>query len=409
MEIEIYSGFNRFNYTKSDDKIVESDSTPKEANGSSTSKIEVVTTMEDLQTSLEIDASLKVGYSVYSAEAKSRYVHSLKLTTNTVTVLIYGKNAKKYVSNGNLIIPEEKLINLEKGNEANNFIAKYGDSYVSSVTKGGEFFVTFTFYAQSQEEKEEVEASLDASGVAGGVEIDGSFSMKISNALKNSNVQYSINSSINGFGSDLTLPKFINPEQFSKEIVDFALSFSSREPTIPTTLDFELKSYHDSGLLTQFKQQFENVKNNTSKFLKSYPNPGWAEKLKELQEVLNTTLDFKRTFDNYNYSDKDLDRKHKQLRADISSLKDFINEVASNPNLKYEELILESYDYGIPEMQYILRKVPGNFMSGAAGGTIFQDVNRSDIPRNMRLIAFQIRKGNIVNCITTFYRKKVPK
>ncbi len=295
----------------------------------------VCSSMEELQTSMEIDASVKASYSVFSADAKSKYLHSLNLTTNSVTVLIRAYHKSTSVSSTNPDFSDEALKLLNSGG-VGNFVKKYGDSWVSQITKGGEFIATFTFFSKSKEEKQKVEASLDVKGSYSGVDAAVSLATKISNALKTTNVRFSIDRTLIGY-TDQNVPDYSdkdykskNAEEYTNALIQFGNSLATKIPDDPQTLSYSISPYED---LLPTEINFSNVHQNRIKF-NGYPGrQGWASMYAELLVLQNLCKEFREIYRFYgDYQDSLLNDKFEQIGNDIDYLYECIDKISFNSN-----------------------------------------------------------------------------
>lgn len=396
--MELYQGIDSFSGNPKS-TAVKSSNDKQPIVSESEATVYVAKSMEELQNSMEIDVSLKVSYSVFSADAKSKYLHSLNITTNSVTVLIYS-NKILTTESSSAAIPEDILSTMKSDLGIDNFVRKYGDSWVSEISKGGEYFITFTFYSQTKDEKTKVEAALTASGVVGGAKIDGSISTKISNAIKSSNVTVKIDKKLIGFS--LTEPEYSDDtDAYIKALINFAFSLSSKTPDAPETTSCKVTPYED---LLPVEIDFNKVRQNRNHFLGNVATAGWGEMAAQLIQVMNTCNNYEKTYQFYGkYSDDSLSSKLGQIKKDLEYLINFVQDVGLNPNKVYEFTTPSSYAYGTPSLNYsVVVPVDASFLNGGGGGA-YQDLNISDISRFVRLYSVQYSQGDIVDWLEAKY------
>jgi len=160
--IDLFQGYDSLSSSGRTAAAVTGDRHP--AGATSETYYRVCTDIETLQSSLNISASASASFGFGSVDAKTSYMRNLKVTTNSVTVVVYTN-----IVTGSESARNPKLTISPPG-DLNDFFLIYGDSYVKSVVKGGEYYATYVFYAESNEEQEHVTASLSAHGiVAGGI------------------------------------------------------------------------------------------------------------------------------------------------------------------------------------------------------------------------------------------------
>jgi hypothetical protein len=182
LQLELFQGFDTFSGNPRNTVVRGTSGTPSNA---STSYVSVCTTMDQLLTALQIGASVSGSYKAFTADAKSQYVHDLNLTTNSVVVVVYASNT---LTTGmtNAALPGN--LKLTNSTEVSEFVRANGDCFVSQISKGGEYFATFTFMSQTSEEKTAVEASL---GLTAESSIDASVSAKLTTTASSTNASSS--------------------------------------------------------------------------------------------------------------------------------------------------------------------------------------------------------------------------
>lgn len=401
--MELYQGFDTFSgKTKSTavKALAEPPTTESEANIT----INVATSMEELQSALDIEGSMKVSYAAFSAEAKSKYVHELNLTSNSVVVVIYAN--KLYATDRlDVEIPAEILATMKTEDGVDDFVKKYGDSWVSRIVKGGEFYVTFTFYAETKKEKELVENSLSANGVIAGVSVNASLAVKISNMLNTSKVRYNINKKLVGY-SNLTPPSKITPDKYVADLIDFADSLMGLQPDKPAMISYETTPYDE---LLPAWVNFERVTANRSSFMGNPAAQGWGEMVAQLNLAMTTCDAIKGRYRFYNnYKDSELETRLTQIKKDLDYLYKFIAAVDAKPNREHPFEIPPSLLYGIPALQLsVVIPVSQDFLNGGGGGP-YQDVKPANIPQHFHLNRIRISNGTVVDMIQLNYTTEFP-
>jgi hypothetical protein len=151
----------------------------------------VCESVEDLAQSLEVDQSLSVGFGpLGGGDEKMKFLTSLKMTTHSIAVTVFARHVigTQTVTDVHLKKDAQDLM-MEKG--LNDFTMSYGDSYLSEITEGGEYFAVYTFYSQTKEEQTDLSGSLQAHGVINSATVEGSLQSKMSDFLKEHKTRYS--------------------------------------------------------------------------------------------------------------------------------------------------------------------------------------------------------------------------
>jgi hypothetical protein len=68
--------------------------------------------------------------------------------------------------------------------DPDDFVIQYGDTYISSMELGGEYFAVYSFHSETRSEKESLKAELEASGFIKAVSLGGEFSSQWRNSGK---------------------------------------------------------------------------------------------------------------------------------------------------------------------------------------------------------------------------------
>jgi hypothetical protein len=404
--MELYQGFDTFS-GKTKNTAVQPKAEPPTIESEGKLAIYVATSMEELQDALSIEGSMKLSYSVFSVEAKSKYVHELNLTSNSVVVVIHA--SKSFTTERlDVEIPADILESMKTESGVDNFVKKYGDSWTSKIVKGGEFFVTFTFYAETKMEKDQIENSLTAGGVVGGVSVNTSLAVKISTMLQTSKVRYNISNKLLGYGN-LEPPAKIdkdNPDQYVNDLIDFAASLLGRRADEPVMISYESTPYDE---LLPVEINFERVTTNRSSFLGNPAAPGWGEMLAHLSLSMSTSNSIKQRYKFYgNYQDSELETRLTKIKQDLDFLYKFIAAVDAKPNREHPFTTPTSVLYGVPSLRYsVVVPVGQNFLNGGGGGP-YQDVTPENIPQHFHLNKVQISNGSIVDLIQLAYSAEYP-
>src|SRR3954469_11589383 len=123
-------------------------------------RVEVCESLTELAEALEIDASLSVSYlKAVDVTAKMEFARKLNVTARSVSVVVYARHgiatwqAKDVKLKGDVKAPID-------GKSAAAFVKTYGDSFVRSVTLGGEYFAVYIFNTEARDQQQNLAASL---------------------------------------------------------------------------------------------------------------------------------------------------------------------------------------------------------------------------------------------------------
>src|SRR3954447_1272486 len=122
---------------------------------SSAVRIQVCESLSKLAQALDIDASLSVSYlKAVDVTAKMEFARKLEVTARSVSIVVYAKHGI-----GTWDVTEAKLkskVTAPVDDEsAAAFVGTYGDSFIKSVTLGGEYFAVYVFNTETREEQQD--------------------------------------------------------------------------------------------------------------------------------------------------------------------------------------------------------------------------------------------------------------
>jgi jacalin-like lectin domain-containing protein len=380
LQLELFQGFDTFSGNPRNTVVRGTSGTPSSA---STSYVSVCTTVDQLQDALQIDASVSGTYKAFTADAKSEYVHSLNLTTNSVVVVVYASNT---LTTGmtNAALPGN--LKLANSTEVEEFVRANGDCFVSQITKGGEYFATFTFMSQTTEEKTAVEASL---GVTATSQLDASVSAKLTATASSTNVQFAMNQMLTGIRG-VAPPSATSPSDIGG-MVNFAIGFPALTMNFPALVSFAVEPYEQ---ILGASVPFNGVTQNRTAFLGNPATMGWGQMIAQLQGAMNDCNAIKSLYAHYaNHQDSGFESRSSQVQQDLKELYAYAASVDEDPATDRSGKVpaAKSISYGIPEAQYtVLVPVSQNFLHGdynpdsafpqdADTGSFSQDVSSDQI------------------------------
>ncbi len=343
MAIDILNGWNTFGATSLTQPAV-SATTMRGRNRRSRTKIKVCESMEEVREMLKIDTSAAVTYGSFSADLKASYMRSLNMTSTSVVVVARVSNEETEEIDGSA--RDLKLtVPLETPEQRKEFFRKYGDSFISSVTRGFEVLISYVLHATSREEQIKVANSLSASGIAGGAEISGSFAMEMENFSKTSGLSWSLEVEalgIEGFSVD------------REEIEKAVQELQRRDPSESEhVVSFEATPYER---LIDDSEESRQVSANLAALHGTSGRAGWAAKYEKLLEVQNSIKEVAKVYDVYGYAgDPDLGRRLSDVNDSLHRVERFLKEgVGARP---WEKVDFPELDPGVLEVPSLVYDV----------------------------------------------------
>ncbi len=293
-------------------------------------------------------------------DAKASYLNNLGLTDTCVSIVIYGGRLQTMSANNSMCsIPADE--------ELKSFFTYNGDSWVSSIEQGSEFFCTAVIRTQTKEEQTAVAASADTAFEIFDGDLSADFQSAYCNFLSSYVQQVSLYTLLTGVTNPGHMPDM-------KSCVTWALdTFPTLRIDAPAIANFTLTCY-------------ASTKNNGPALPSSY----WAPLLASLK-VLNTANEFlsqlmaaqraasslSEAYKYYAYNDATLNTGLPQLNKDITSLKTLVAQMSVDPTSSYsvQQSDYPSLSYGCPEMKVVVSE---GYNVGGGGGGQFDDITLMD-------------------------------
>lgn len=341
----------------------------------STMRVEVCESLTQLAQALEIDASLSVSYlKAANVTAKMEFAKKLDVTARSVSIVVYasrrtGTWTAKNVSLDGVEAPTDN-------DSAADFVQSYGDSFISSVTLGSEYFAVYIFRTETREEQQTLAASLKAK-VGSGTAVKASAQLELSNFLKDTKISWTLRQEMNG-------AKAAFPDETG--LIDFARNFSNLTPGAPVTTGIRVAGYEG---VRNFGRKFAPIVRNRRYFLNS--DDGLLGSLAQLTAVRNQVSWLRRIYDRYNYQgDKPLLDFEKKLLADIKAINSQINDWQDDAAGNFAAPALASLEAGEPVLQF---QEKSKVWGGSAPGPWIVDSIGEMIRNRTRIQSIQIGAG----------------
>jgi hypothetical protein len=365
----------------------------QDVGGTSTSVYSVCTDLETLSSSLEINQSLSIGFGPFgSVDEKMQFVNTLNVTTYSVSIVVHARHfGRKQVSTN---VKLDRGINPPKGNtELQNFFRAYGDSFLGSVTYGGEYNAVYTYYSETREQQTTLTAEMKAHGIFDGGSVDASLQTKINTFQSSVKTRYSFKQAVSGLAN----PKLPTADH----VIDYAIAFPSIPLDQPAIITFDTHGYEhvpDFG-------DFQPVARNRDFFVGTSVIGGLTRPLVQIQQVENQITLIKAIYDTYGgYADVKLVTNGRQSDADHKTINRMIEQFESNPTQTFTAPDLPSLANGTPALNYKISHSPAY---GGTGGSPFDDVDAagfdSFVPQQTLIKTVQLRSGTRIDRLLTTY------
>lgn len=344
----------------------------EQSGGRSLVNIRVCESVSELAKALEIDASLSVSYlKAVNVTAKMKFMQKLNATARSITIVVYASHESGTWAVKNVKLAD-KVTAPNNDEEAADFAASYGDSYVSAATQGGEYYAVYTFHTETQTEQRELTASLKAKGVYTGVTAKLDVQVKLSDFLKTTSTNWTFDQEITGHAN----PSL--PDQ--DKLIEFALAFPSKPLDAPVTTGFKVSGYETVPGIN--RRKFAKIVENRDHFL---GQDGVLVDYARLNGIQNQISWLKRIYARYAFTgDPALLTFEKQVKGDLATINKQITAYKRDPAADFEKPELASLDKGEPVLNYVTGQ-PISF--GGEGGVPFDFMSTGEALRNQVKIA----------------------
>jgi hypothetical protein len=347
-------------------------------------------TATDVATALQIDQSLSVSYGPDSVDEKTSFFQSLTVTTFSLHLVLYAQHGSvqtTVTAQPTSAGPSPTSVG------AAAFVAAYGDSYVNSVTVGGEFYAVYSFYTETLEEQTNLATSIRAAGLYGGVQVSGDLSSNFSKFMKDQTVSWDYAARLGGVQDAIPEPD---------QAFDYALGFSGKTLDTPVLLSKTSQGYET---IPAWYAALQPVVANRNYFL----GPGGlVGNLQTLQEIADQAELISDIYSFYGYTaDTGFAAKQKAVATDLTAIQKQIVAFAADATQTFTAPTLPSLANGTPTLQKTYTVV-GPF--GDTGGDPFDQVNQSNyVESKTRIASIQFRGGAAIDRITVSYANSEPK
>lgn len=359
--------------------------------GASSVVYQVAMDLDTLYQALDVSQSVSVGFGpIGGGSEKTEFVQTLNLTTFSVNIVVRAKHVMN--TQTATAFKLKNGINPPSGNsQLNDFFRSYGDSFVSSVTSGSEYYAVYTFYAQSKEEQNSVSVELQANGIFQFGSVDAGLQAKLDKVTTSTQVRIAFNQNISGIAN----PKFPTPDS----MIAYALAFPSLPIDAPAIVAYAVTGYEHVGDMSGFVP----VAKNRDFLIGPDGRGGLSQYLVAETELLNQIAWLKEIYAFYQgFKDGKVDEVQREAQADLDALNEQFLRYESDPTATLTKPALPSLDKGTPMLEYGIGQSPTR---GGNGGSPFNDVDINTYIQNRTYVsAVQLRTGSEVDALIVTYQ-----
>ena len=290
--------------------------TSNQVNAQSTILVSVCTDTDSVTEALNISGGLSGSFSDVSFAAKASWAESLSLTSTSVAVIVHS-----------VIITGETQANsyalsITPPSDVQGFFADYGDSFVSEIVLGGEYYAAFVFDSVTVGQQQQIQVQVSGSGGP----LSASLSTTINTA--STSTQTSLRTSQQMLG--VSTPSFPNADPDS--IVTFALSFGSQSINAPTVLCYAVTGYEH---VASVPAGFQSVVSNRN-LLGTASSTPFVQASATLSSLSSQVATIQQMYSAYGYSGDTLFAANAaQVSQDVTALNQLITSIEANATGTY--------------------------------------------------------------------------
>ncbi|OBT54824.1 hypothetical protein VE04_05699 [Pseudogymnoascus sp. 24MN13] len=381
-------GYNTFYGTAMNNVIDPATSGPVQ--GAFEPLVHICTSRQDVMNALNIDASVSVNSPWGSFDDRFKFMSLLQITTTTVVILVEATLGTTTTVTGATFNDSFK--------DSQTLYKQGGDSYVSSITSGGQFLAAYSFRAYDEETFESIVNSADATFSGFSTQFSANFDTEIQSITNTASVATDFNMKAIGF-TKTPVPQTAN------ELVPFVLNFNTVPMDAPQVLEFGTICY---TALDDCPPNFSQINAYKQQYTES---PSMLVDIDYMAESnLNIIANIASIYDNYSMRSADPDfsthvTNTQAIRDSIATWRRIVDKDPTNPNVLLPTI--DQTQLVVPVAQFAL--VPASSSREPRTGVPFGDLLEKDIPRGVLPSTISIQSDdNWVTKLATTYTTKDP-
>jgi hypothetical protein len=367
------------------------DGTFTEKGGTSNVVYQVCKDTKSLYQALKISQSISVAFgSIGSVSEKSEFVRTLNLTSHSLSIVVHAQHVKGTQTATEFSLKKDIKPPGDGERQLRDFFRFYGDSFITQLTLGSEYYAVYTFYAESTEEQSSVSAELTVNGIFEAGTVDTNFQTKLDNVTKKTKTRISFSQNVAGLAN----PKLPTPEK----LVEYSLAFPSLPIDSPSILSYRSTGYeHVYGI-----DHFDRIVENRKYFVGNSAVGGLAADLATITELKNQVKWLLKLYRFYqDFQDETVSKAKAQTLSDIDAINKQIETYIDDPVKTFSPLPLPSLKLGSPKLCYSIEQ---SQPQGGGGGEPFDDVYIGTyLQRQTRISVLQLRTGSRVDKLIVTY------
>ncbi|MEU8123406.1 hypothetical protein AB0C21_32225 [Spirillospora sp. NPDC049024] len=341
-------------------------------------EFQVCETMARLEKHLDISVDASASFAFGSGDAKGRFIEQKEINSTHIVISIYASNTQSIAATN--VTFSNDVAPPATDAACKDFIRAYGDSYVSSLTRGGEYIALYVFDTHSEEHRTKVLGEIKAKfkGLGGSYSAD--VQAEINDCCTSTSTSWRFEQILIGYQG--IAPPRPNPKE-QDQISNFLTDLFKAPANDPQVTSFGTTGYEHVPKMPE-TQNWAQIRDNAEVFL-----PSLYDIANPLRTALQQAETISAVYRGYNYAgDRQLVDRKAQLRMDADALKTLVRQVAGAPWSSFVKPQLVSMSWGVPELSFKLSKPDEGYIGAPAqqgGLPAFNDVEARDIYQGIRL------------------------
>ena len=329
-------------------------------------------------------------------QARQIFFESLRTTVFSVSLVVQARRVLQALEVLDpILVPGIELPANSEG--LDDFVARFGDSYVSSLRLGGELQGVYTFFAQTREEARQVEQAFGGALAVSGFTLGPELQRKATEVTSSTGVNSSFRVAVRGLGSP---PSLKTPE----ELEAFAKGFGSITLDRPELLALETRGYET---VPELRPVFAPVAANRVLFTGDQFGAGLLRQQQRLRELANQYDWVENTYVLYGQQlDANLATNRLKLDHDLDAIRERMRGYSASPSTQLVAPTITSLKTGSPRLNV---QVSNGELMGGGGGEVFGFAEgfterATAVQHRTRLERVGLRAGGRIDQIRLTYR-----
>jgi len=329
---------------------------------------------------------------------KRDFFTSLKTTVYSLSVVVHAWRVTSAASLSEPHLRPDVTLPCGAG-DLDEFVLRYGDSYISSIDLGGEFIGVYTFRSETREQSDKVKNELALGGLVSGFQLGVDLNQTLENVSHSTATSYDFKYSVRGTSQ--------TPDLRAEEMVAYAQSFGAGGFEQPALLNLTTLGYE---IVPELDQVFLPVAANRDRFIS---NGGLLRQQQRVQELINQIRETRESLKVYGISLADaeeLDRNQQIAESDLSTLANLVSAYKAAPTAPLNVQRLATLQLNSPRIVASVSEDPATLI----GNIEAPNGNRFDFPfdastavqKRVRLRGISLEAGWRIDKLTLRYQSR---